>query len=289
MVGKPMWNRQQTSLQQDKPTFFRVAAVLSALYVAAIVIPLYSVIVSAFKTNAEIFDDPLAPPTQLSLDQFQKAQEAAGLLGALFRSTVVVVLATAIVLALALLAGYAIARIPSRSSKAMQAMFGLGFLIPAFALLVPVFIMAARSGLLNNPLFLILFYPATRLPLSIFMLVAFIQRVPIELEESAEIDGAGRLAILTRIVVPLIRPGLATVVILNFITLWNEFLFALVLTDSSSNTIQVALGTLNANIRRIDFSLIAAAILVSVVPVYVMFIFFQRRVIGAFADDGGKL
>ncbi len=109
-------------------------------------------------------------------------------------------------------------------------------------MLVPVLLLMAQLGVLYSPLSLVLFYPAWRLPLAIVVLASYLRTVPRELEESAEIDGASRLQIIRHVLFPLARPGVITVVIINFITFWNEFLFALVLVSQKNQTMQVALS-----------------------------------------------
>jgi multiple sugar transport system permease protein len=101
----------------------------------------------------------------------------------------------------------------------------------------------------------------------------------VELEESAEIDGAGRLRILSSIFVPLVKPGVVTVVILNYISIWNEFLFALILLDQKSRTVQVAVSVLKGE-RLTDYGMLAAGVLISILPIIVVFLFFQRKIIG---------
>jgi multiple sugar transport system permease protein len=180
-------------------------------------------------------------------------------------------------------AAYGIARIATRLRNThlaliTEAYFGLGFLIPAFALLVPVFLLAATTGMLYNPLYLILYYVASNLSLSVLMLASHMRGIPRELEEVAEIDGANRFQILRYVILPLSRSGIMTVTVLNFIGIWNEYIFALMLLDSQFRTIQVAIPLLKT-MRKVDYGLISAGVVVALVPVYVVFIFFQERVI----------
>ena len=106
------------------------------------------------------------------------------------------------------------------------------------------------------------------------------RKLPRELEESAVMDGGNVLQIMIYIFVPISMPGIITVLVLNFINIWNEYLFALILMDSDNRTVQLALALLRANQRQIDYGLIAAGVLISMVPVFIMFIFFQDKIMG---------
>ena len=135
-------------------------------------------------------------------------------------------------LVLAFPAAYAIARIQTRLGAMVEALFALGFLIPAMAILMPVFLTAIRLGLLYNPLMLIIFYPATLLSLTILLLASQLRGIPKELEESAIIDGASHLQLIWYVFLPMARPAVITCLLLNFLSVWNEYLFALILLNT---------------------------------------------------------
>jgi len=114
-----------------------------------------------------------------------------------------------------------------------------GVLDPALAILMPVFLTAIRMGLLYNPLMLVIFYPATLLSLTVLLLSSQLRGVPKELEESAVIDGASHLELIWYVFLPMARPAVITCLLLNFLSVWNEYLFALVLLNSDSRTVQM--------------------------------------------------
>jgi multiple sugar transport system permease protein len=253
-----------------------LAYLLVVAYAAALLLPLYFVVVSSFKTNETIFLEPLSPPTTLSFAKYGEAQSAVDLGGALLNSVIVTLAAEIVTLLLALPAAYGIARHRGRLGKVIETIFGVGFLIPTFAVLVPTFLLAAFSDLLYSRIFLILFYPATVLPLSVILLAQFMRTVPRELEESAMIDGATRMQILRHVFIPLVIPGIASVAILNFLAFWNEYIFALILTNDASRTVQVAVPALRDS-RLIDYALLSAGIVIALVPVYIVYTVLQRR------------
>jgi len=251
---------------------------LSCLYALLIIIPMYFVIVSAFKNNSAIVLNPLALPTRLDFSKFIQAQVNVNVVRAGLISIFITTGAEILTIVLAFPAAYAIARIRTRLSPVSESVFSLGFLIPGLAILMPIYMMTAKAGLLHNPIALVILYPAFNLPLTIILLAGFMRKLPRELEESAIIDGANVLQIIVYIFVPVCVPGIVTVMVLNFINMWNEYLFALILMDSNNRTIQLALALLRANQRSIDYGLIAAGVLISMLPVYLVFIFFQERI-----------
>jgi len=248
------------------------------LYALLIVIPLYFVLISAFKNNDQIITTPLAFPSALVFKKFIQAQSNVNLLRAMMISAVVTTGTELLTLVLAFPAAYAIARIQTRLSAVVEAIFSLGFLIPGLAILMPIYLMTAKAGLLYHPIALVILYPAFNLPLSMILLTSFMRKLPRELEESAVIDGGNVLQIIFYIFVPICMPGVLTVLVLNFINIWNEYLFALILMDSNNRTIQLALALLRANQRAIDYGLIAAGVVISMIPVYATFIFFQGKI-----------
>ena len=265
-------------LRDGKTLFIIGGYALSIVYGLTVLIPVYFVLVSSFKPNMEIFGAPLKLPSSFNFQNYLDALRIAKMPRAMGISLGVTAGAEILTLLLAFPVAYAIARIRTRLSPIVEGFFSLGFLIPAFATLVPVYLMAAAIGLLYNPLVLALFYPAFRLPVSVLLLASYMRSVPRELEESAEIDGATRLQMIYHIFFPLARPGVVTVVVLNFIDIWNEFLFALVLMNMKNRTLQIAVSSLKGE-RLLDYGLMAAGIIITLLPVYIVFLIFQEQVV----------
>ena len=273
-----------------KPGFLGwVSRGLVWVYALILAVPLYYILISAFKTNNEIFNSPAALPTSLDFANFGTAYSAASLGQALWNSAYITIAAELLTLALAIPAAYGLARTEGKVARIVEAIFGVGFLIPAFAALVPTVILAINIDLFYNPLFLILFFPATQLPLSVILLTQFMRAIPKELEESAMTDGASRWAIMWRIYAPMTAPGLVTIALLNFLTFWNEYLFSLSIlgTSSKTRTIQVAVPSLvGSNLT--DYGVLAAACLLSLLPVFAVYILMQRRMENAFVAGSVK-
>jgi len=257
------------------------AHILVWIYATLLGIPIYFVFISAFKDNIAIFDTPLALPTSFSFNNFVEAWNTVKLGSGLFNSLIVTTMSEIVTIALALPAAYGIARSKGKVGAIVERFFALGFLIPAFAAMVPTLLLSIKLHMYHTLPFFSLFLSATTLPLSVILLAQFMRTIPAELEESAMLDGATRWQTLRFIYLPLTRAGIVLVVILNFLTYWNEYLFSLVLLgyDTSTRTVQVALPILITNSTQ--YGVLLAGTLISLIPVYIVYIFFHRKIEGA--------
>jgi multiple sugar transport system permease protein len=260
------------------------------LYALVLVVPLYYLVISSFKTTTAIFDSPLTPPAHPIWHYFRDAQRYARLDLAIVNSALVTGSALVLTLLLAVPASFALARSQGRLARMMERTFSLGFLVPTFAALVPTFLLSAASGLFHTRTFVILLLPAGAMPLSVVVLTQFMRTIPGELEESARVDGAGTLTVLRRIFVPLCMPGIATIVLLNFLNFWNEYLYSLVIIgpDTAQRTIQVALPTLQSN-QSTEYGVLMAGTALTLVPVYIVYMVLQRRMEEALISGAIKM
>ncbi|MFG3102205.1 carbohydrate ABC transporter permease [Streptomyces sp. NPDC048182] len=259
-------------------------------YALVLLLPLYYLLVSSFKDNDEIFSDPLGLPSHLSFGKFSTSVHDARLDLAIANSLIVTLGSLVVVLLLAVPASYALARARGRTAVIIERVFALGFLIPTFAALVPTFLLAAQLGLFHTRTFIVLFLPATSLPLAVVLLTQFMRTVPDEVEEAARMDGAGNWTVLLRIYLPMVVPGIVTVLILSFLAYWNEYLYSLVIIgpDQAQRTIQVAVPTLRSTLST-DFGVLSAGTVVTLLPVYVVYGVLQRRMEGALMGGAVKV
>ncbi|MGR3936949.1 carbohydrate ABC transporter permease [Streptomyces sp. BRA346] len=266
------------------------AHVLVWTYVVLLVVPLYYFLASSFKTNEEIFASPFAPPSSLDPGNFSTAFQRADLGLAVVNSCLVTACSLILTLALAIPAAFALARSTGRLAAVLEKVFSLGFLIPTFAALFPTFLLAAATGLFHTRTFMVLFLPATAMPLSVVILVQFMRTVPAEMEEAARIDGASTFAVLRHVYTPMCLPGIATVLLLNFLTFWNEYLYSLVIIgpDPAQRTVQVALPTLKA-ITGTDYGVLTAGTILTLVPVWIVYTALQKRMQRALISGAVKM
>ncbi len=173
------WVMQAKRKMRDGSTVFvGLGYFFASLYALLIIIPLYFVVISAFKNNDQIILTPLSLPTVFDFKKFIQAQANVNLLHALLVSIVITVGAELVTLLIAFPAAYAVARLQTRLAGVVEAIFSLGFLIPGLAILMPVYLMVAKAGLLYNPIALIILYPALNLPLSMILLTGFMRKLP---------------------------------------------------------------------------------------------------------------
>src|SRR6185503_6064102 len=184
--------------------------------------------------------------------------------------------AVAVITVLSCLAGYALVHLNFPLNKAALLFIVALMALAPTALWIPIFKVVLGAGLLNQRLGLILVYSALNLPFSIYLLASFMRSVPTELLNAAKIDGAGVLRTLWSVVVPLVRPGLLTLLTLNFLFLWNEFLFSLVILQSEGDrTIMVGIAQFVGHFEK-NFGIVCAGLLLSMIPPLLIFTFFQR-------------
>ncbi|UFU05467.1 carbohydrate ABC transporter permease [Ruania halotolerans] len=271
-----MASRRNSTFRAGPTRYF--AHVAAWGYVVALALPLYYLVISSVKSTVEIVNQPFLPTLDPTFANFTDAITQADLGRAMVNSIYVTLGAEVLTLAVTLPAAYAIARARHRTGRALEAVFGAGFLIPGFAALVPSVMLAIAFGMFHTREFLILILGAAAIPLAVLLLTQAMRTVPRELEESASIDGASQARVFWSIYVPLTVPTMSVVAILNFLNFWNEYFFALVIggTRPDVRTAQVALPTLSAATNA-QFGILAAGVVITLVPVYIAYAVMSRR------------
>jgi len=258
----------------------RLALLIATGWLFVSGLPFWFMVQSGFKSQFELLTAPFwALPKQWSLDNYRTVL-AGEFVRSLFNSVLVVSISVFLILATASMAAYAFARMNFRFNRLLFAMIVAGLAIPVHVTLIPVYLLTVRVGLYDTLWALIGPYVAFNLPISTFILTEFVREIPRELEEAARMDGAGPASIFWRVILPLLRPGLITVGIYNAVALWNEFVFAYVLTSSPANrTLPLAIwdyqGQYAANIP-----LVMAVLSLSALPLILVYVVAQERVTG---------
>jgi ABC-type glycerol-3-phosphate transport system permease component len=253
-------------------------AVLAILSIAALV-PTLWVMLSSFKTGGQIFSGSGVLPEPFTLQGYKDVFEQVHLEDYLFNTAIYSVCGSLGAVATALLAAYPMARYSFPSRNVLVASFSLALAIPVVGLATPEFFVMRKLDLFDTRIGLVIFYAGLFFPLSFVILRAFLVSLPPELEEAAIVDGAGYFTIIRRIVVPLARPALATVAVVVFVGIWNEFFFANLLTASGgTQNAQVALSSFRGQFQFNVSAMLAGTTLVMIVPI-VTFLLLQRQVI----------
>lgn len=249
------------------------------LLCASGVLPLLFMAVTAFRTQANWDDSRIGLPTTFSFGAFERAWTDANI-GTYFRNSAIVTLSTvALTVVCATLAGYGFSKLRWRLSGVVYLFVLAWIAIPPLLLMVPIYVEMVQLGLLDTYGAVIFLYTALNLPFNVYLMTAFFRSVPDELIEAARVDGAGIHRIFLRIMVPLAKPALATLVIFNVLWAWNEFLFALLMLQSDSvKTLTVGVLQLQGRFTT-DYPALMAGLLITSLPVIAAYLVFQRHLV----------
>ena len=271
------------------PKFWRVLRfIFLGFFVLISVGPLLWVIMSSFKTNKEILSNAFALPTSWAPVGYKAALEMAPIFTFYKNSIIVSVISTVLNVVVVSMAAYVLARHKFRGNTFIVLMLSMSLLIPTASLLMPIYKIMTALGLLNTRLALILVYAALGLPTSLFLFRSYFQGIPKELEEAAYIDGAGFFRTFFIIVFPLAKPGLATGAILQFLTSWNEFMFALILTsDTKVRTLPLALNYFTSQFS-FNYTAMFAALTMVIMPSIIVYTILQEQITSSMVDGAVK-
>lgn len=209
--------------------------------------------------------------------------------GTYFANTAIVTVATAILaVALGSLAGYGFSRFPLPGKSLLMGFTLSSQMFPGVLLVIPYFIAASRLGLFNTHVALIIAYTSFALPFCVWMLKGFFDRIPRELDEAAMLDGADRLNVFLRVVVPLARPGIIATAIFSALVAWNEFLFAVALTSSPKMYLLTVGITSNLGQFRVQWNDLMATAVLAVLPVIALYALLQRHLVAGMTAGAVK-
>jgi arabinogalactan oligomer / maltooligosaccharide transport system permease protein len=283
-------------MMQHRPRLvFRVLAYVALVAITAIVLyPVMLVLKKAFEPGRDFALSASPIPHEVTGEHFRDLFAARGGHGELMflrqtLNSIVAALATTVVgVALSCTAAYALSRFRFPGRKAGLTAFLVVQMFPATLLLMPLYVILDRLGLLNSIAGLVLVYATTAIPFCVWTLKGYFDSLPRELEEAARIDGASPWMIFRRIILPLARPGIAVTALFSFMTAWNEFIMASTfMTDESRYTlpvlIQSSVGQFSA-----DYGLFAAGAVVTSVPVMIAFYVLQRYLVGGLTAGAVK-
>jgi multiple sugar transport system permease protein len=261
----------------------------SALLVFVCLFPFLWMGLSSIKQLNELYTiPPQWWPDHPTLANYYKVLFESRIPRYFLNSVIISVGSTGLALILAVFAANGFARFRFRGQSFWQACILVGQLLPTAAIIVPLFIMLKVLGLVNTYWGLILVYMIITLPLSVWMLTSYFRAIPRELDEAAVIDGASRVGILFRIILPLSLPGIVAVLVYSFITTWNEFIFALCFaTDSSVKTLPIGLAEFSTEFNT-DWGAVMAASMVMTVPIALLFLVFQKFFVGGLTAGATK-
>lgn len=253
---------------------------LALVLVGLMLAPVVYIVMGGFRSNAEITTDPAGLPTAWNWANYADVFTSGLFWRQVGNSTIAAVATTLLVVALGLMAAYALSRYSFRGRGAFYALFTAGLMFPMTVAITPLYILVRNLGLMNSLAGVILPQIAFALPITVIILVPFLSAIPRELQEAASIDGCGRLGFFWRMVLPLSMPAVITVGILAFVNSWNSYLLPLfILNNDASFTLPLGTQAF-ASQYSVDTARVLAFTSLSMIPALVFFSLFERRIVG---------
>jgi multiple sugar transport system permease protein len=264
---------------------------LAIVVLLVAVFPVYQMVLVSLLPQRAILDSSVVPRLEdLSLQNYVRTFSNGTIQPRIYLNSLLVGVATTVIgTAIAALAGYALARYRFWGSRIMDRSILLAYVVPPILLVVPIYVTMVGWRLQDSLVSVVLAHLVLSIPFAIWILRGFFRDVPVDLDEAARVDGASRLGVLWRVVLPVSLPGLAAVAVFIFLESWNEFLFASVLISSkSSQTFTVGLYSVAGTYGDIRWGETMAAAVVGAVPVFVLFLAFQRWLVTGLTSGAVK-
>jgi ABC-type glycerol-3-phosphate transport system permease component len=259
-----------------------------ALLLAAFLFPIAWVVVGSLTPEARLFESPWLLPAAPSFVHYRALFDERDFLVPVRNSLVVAGATTLVAIPIATICAYALARLPMRGKAPLLALVLAVSMFPQISIVPPLYLILRALGLLSTYPGLVLPYLTFATPLAIWMLTAFFRQLPRDIEEAAMLDGASRLRALRDVLLPMAAPGLASAAILTFLYSWNEFLYALSFTLGPDRyTVPVAI-TLFRGRYQVPWGQVLAAATVATIPVALVVLAFQRRIVSGLTSGATK-
>ncbi len=251
--------------------------------------PLVWVLLCSVKSSGELTANPTRfLPKHFTLENFTHVIQDLGFAGNISNSLIIAISTTCIAIVVSSMAAYGIVRFFPKLGSIMSKVLVATYMFPPILLAIPYSMVMAKLGFVNTRVGLVIVYLSFSVPYAVWMLVGFFKTVPLGIEEAARVDGANKLQTFVRIVLPLVMPGIVATAIYTFINAWNEFLYSLILINSTDKmTVSVALKSLQGS-EILNWGDMMAASALVVVPSVIFFMFIQNKIAGGMTDGAVK-
>lgn len=251
-----------------------------AIFSAGIILPVFWTIYTAFKTTPEFFANPWALPSSLQIDNFIRAWTLSSVGDYFLNSLKMTIVVVPLLAILGATTAYASTRLHLKVGSAVGTLFRLGIFIPTVLCLVPIFLQLRDARLLDSHWGLMFLLLAINLPFTVFVLCGYFRTMPHELEEASVIDGCNTFQTFWKVMFPLARPGIATVTIFNFLSVWNEYVLTrTIIMSPAKNTLPVGLVNLQATTNSsADWGALFAGMVIIMIPTLLIYFIFQKYI-----------
>ncbi|MEV5028900.1 carbohydrate ABC transporter permease [Paenibacillus sp. LPE1-1-1.1] len=274
-------------MNQKKSTSILITFLLS-IGAAISFFPIYLAVINSFKTQGEMFESFVSFPTSFQFDNYVNAFRQLNLLNSTLNSVIISVLGIGGIILCSALAGYKLSRTSGKISGIIFFLFISSMLVPFHSIMIPLTRMAKVLSVQGSTYGLAIIYIGLGVNMAIFLYHGFVKSIPRELEEAAQIDGCNEYQTFFKIIFPLLVPITVTIAILDFLWIWNDFLLPLLmLTDVDDYTLILSTNTLFGEYNK-EWSLILAALVLTAIPVIIIYSFFQKFIMHGIAEGAVK-
>lgn len=275
---------------QKKGIFNLVRFVILGFYFLIVVLPIYWMVITSFKTSSEIINAQKVTyfPETFTLENYTSLFNMLDYGGFLRNSLIITVSSAVFVVLLSIIGGYGLARFKFKGKGSIILFFLVTQMIPGILVIIPLYILFSRAGLINTHMGLFIFYSLTNLPFCVVTMRSFFERIPYVLEEAAYVDGCSRMQSLFKIILPVMFPGIVSVFVFAFIGAWNELIAGTIFLNTPDMwTIPVGLKSLIGKYNVQWGSLMAGGVL-ALLPTGIMFVFVQKYVVEGLTSGAVK-
>lgn len=268
-----------------KKTLFAEIVMICAAVV--FMIPMYYLVVSTFKNQQQILESPLGLPKALSLVNYEKALETMSYWKNFGNSLLITTVSVLVVVVFGSMAAYSFSRHRTKFSKVVGALFLLGFMVPAQTTMLPLFTVMKKLHLINTYRGMILLH-SNQCVFAFMLYRGFIQTIPMELEESAKIDGCNMWQAFWKITFPLLKPITTTVIVFNVMWIWNDFMLTYLFLNSSSKATLIMQVFNGVGTFSNDWSMMMSALVLALLPMVIFYLLMQKQIVEGVAAGAVK-
>jgi raffinose/stachyose/melibiose transport system permease protein len=250
--------------------------------------PFFIALLNSLKTNGELLTNVLSLPKELQFDNYVQTFEKMSYVRSLVNTFVVAIIGVTLMILFSAMAGWRLARTKTKLSKFIFGLFVFSMLVPFSSIMIPLYKTTLVLNVNNSLIGLALVYVGLGVSMAIFLYHGFVKSIPIEIEESALMDGCNSFQTFVYIVIPLLKPITVTIAITNVLWIWNDFLLPLiVLSDNNKYTLLLSTNTLFGQYKS-DWTAILSALILAAIPVIVFYVLFQKSILKGIADGAMK-
>lgn len=264
-----------------------ISEIIMVVVSIIILIPFYYLVVNTFKTPQEMSNSPMALPTAITFENYEKAFESMNFVRSFCNSLLITVISVILIVILGAMAAYPIARRKHRMYKGFLFYFLVGYMVPAQTIMIPLYVMLQKMNLLNSVLGLILVY-ASWCNFALFLYQGFFKGLPIDIEEAAMIDGCRPWQCFWKVVFPLLKPITTTIIIFEVMWVWNDFLYPYLFLSSNESFTLVMQVYKGVGQFSSDWGMMLATMVVVLIPVVIFYLVMQKNIVAGIASGAVK-